>query len=70
MQFSFCRFSRYRKFKQNPSETLETNIIGTAKLANEYIKQNIKRFIFSSSMYVYNDKGSFYKTSKVACEVY
>lgn len=52
----------------HPSKTLETNIIGTSILIETALKKKINRFVFSSSMYVYSDRGSFYKTSKLACE--
>ena len=51
-----------------PRETVETNIIGTLNLLEGVRTQKIKRFIFASSIYVYSNQGSFYRTTKQACE--
>ena len=63
MQFSFCRLQNENS-KQNPSETLETNIIGTAKLANECIKQNIKGLYFLAQCMFTMIKEVFIKPQK------
>lgn len=55
---------------QNPLETIEENIYHTAKIVELAIKHKVRRLIYSSTIYVYSDKGSFYKSSKQAAESY
>jgi UDP-glucose 4-epimerase len=51
-----------------PRETVETNILGTLNLLEGVRTQKTRRFIFASSIYVYSNQGSFYRTTKQACE--
>ena len=48
--------------------TLDINILGTANILNACIVNNVKRIIFASSIYVYSDKGGYYRISKQTCE--
>ncbi len=50
-------------------ETIKTNIIGASMAIEAMINNNVKRLVYSSSMYVYSDKGSFYRASKQAAEI-
>ncbi|MHA1853342.1 MAG: NAD-dependent epimerase/dehydratase family protein, partial [Candidatus Heimdallarchaeaceae archaeon] len=47
-----------------PVETMETNVVGTAKCLNAARKSGVKRFVFASSVYVGGSMGSFYGISK------
>ena len=51
-----------------PVDTMSVNLMGTVNMLEAARKFGIKRFVFSSSIYVYSDQGSFYRTSKQACE--
>lgn len=51
-----------------PRDTMAVNLMGTVNMLEAALEQNVQRFIFSSSIYVYSDQGSFYRTSKQACE--
>lgn len=51
-----------------PRDTMAVNLMGTVNMLEAVRKHNVKRFVFSSSIYVYSDQGSFYRTSKQACE--
>jgi len=53
----------------NSNETIENNIMGTKNLLECMVEQNVSRIIFGSTMYVYSDKGSFYKASKQISEI-
>jgi len=59
-----------REAQELPLESIHINIYGTAVLLNAAVKNNIKRFIFGSSVYVYSKQGGFYRCSKQACEAY
>ena len=62
-------FSNIDLVKDSPLTTIEYNILGTAYLLDECRKQGIKRFIFASSVYIYEEKGHLYTTSKLASEM-
>lgn len=51
-----------------PRDTMSVNLMGTVNMLEAARNQGVKRFVFSSSIYVYSDQGSFYRTSKQACE--
>lgn len=53
---------------ENPRRTLEVNVMGTLNLLEAARAIKIKRFVFASSIYVYSNQGSFYRTSKQTCE--
>ena len=52
----------------HPRRAVEVNIIGTLNLLEAARELKIRRFVFASSVYVYSNQGSFYRTTKLACE--
>ena len=54
----------------NPSLSAETNILGNLNLLAACTQAKVKRYIFSSTLYVYSKLGGFYRCSKQACESY
>ena len=67
--YHIAAFSNIDLVKDNPLATIEQNIMGTAYLLEECRLQKVKRFILASSVYVYEEKGHLYTTSKVASEL-
>ena len=53
---------------ENPEYTLTNNIQGTINLLEKAKHLKLKRFFFSSSVYVNSKYGSFYGVSKQCCE--
>jgi UDP-glucose 4-epimerase len=53
---------------QNPVKTVEVNILGNTYILEACRRYQVKRFVFASSVYVSSHKGSFYRSSKQACE--
>jgi UDP-glucose 4-epimerase len=53
---------------KNPEKTTLVNIIGTQNIIKACVKNQVKRMVFASTIYVYSDLGSFYRVSKQACE--
>ena len=51
-----------------PTQTIQTNIIGTQNVLEVAKQKKVKRLLFASTIYVYSELGSFYKVSKQACE--
>jgi UDP-glucose 4-epimerase len=53
---------------ESPRRAVEVNILGTINMLEAARAHRVKRFIFSSSIYVFSNQGSFYRTTKRACE--
>lgn len=53
---------------KSPLESVRVNIVGTANALELARKHKIKRFVFASTIYVYSEHGSFYRTTKRASE--
>ena len=51
-----------------PTQTIQTNIMGTQNILEAARQHNINRVLFASTIYVYSELGSFYNVSKQACE--
>ncbi|MDD5005716.1 MAG: NAD(P)-dependent oxidoreductase [Candidatus Omnitrophica bacterium] len=67
--YHFAGIADINQAKDDPYQTICTNIIGTTNILEACRINNVKRFIFASSVYVYSEAGSFYRTSKQACEI-
>ena len=67
--FYFAGIADIAEAKVNPYKTIEVNIMGLTKALAAGVKNNIKKFIYASTMYVYSAQGSFYRASKQAAEV-
>jgi len=52
-----------------PLETIKNNILGNTVILEACRRYKVKRFVFASSVYVYSGAGSFYRSSKQACEL-
>ncbi len=54
---------------KSPGQAIEVNIMGTANALELARANEIKRFAYASTIYVYSDHGSFYRTTKRASEL-
>lgn len=52
----------------DPLRTMQLNVIGNLNILEASRESRVKRFVYSSSAYAMNEKGSFYGISKLACE--
>lgn len=52
----------------NPYLTVESNVMGTAAVLEAAVANDVKRFVYASTVYVYSPFGSFYRASKQAAE--
>ena len=68
--YNFSAVADLDHARLNPVETANVNVIGNLKILEAAKNAKVKRFVFSSSIYVYSDMGSFYRSSKQACELY
>ena len=62
-------FSDINLVKDNPVLTVKYNILGTACLLEECRRQKIGRFILASTVFIYDERGHLYTTSKAASEM-
>ncbi|UGV40297.1 NAD(P)-dependent oxidoreductase [Methanococcoides orientis] len=53
---------------RRPIDTIRYNILGNAMVLEAAKNAGVERFIFSSSVYVYSQTGSFYRSSKQSAE--
>tara|TARA_B100001248_G_C27395932_1_gene465562 strand:+ start:3180 stop:4058 length:879 start_codon:yes stop_codon:yes gene_type:complete len=66
--YNFAAISDIDECRSKPIETIKYNILRNAEILESAIKNNVERFLFASSAYVYSSAGSFYKISKQASE--
>ena len=52
-----------------PRETILQNVIGSTNVIEACINTKVEKLVFASTVYVYSDKGSFYRVSKQAVEL-
>ena len=51
-----------------PRTTMELNVLGNINVLDECVKSGVELFVYASSAYAMNDKGSFYGISKLTSE--
>lgn len=67
--YNFAAIADIDDAKNNPIKAVRVNILGNTVLLEAARVCGVKRFIFASSIYVYSGAGSFYRSSKQACEL-
>ena len=68
--YHFAGIADIEEARARPVDTCRINIEGTLNVLEAAKEHNIKRFVFASTVYVYSDRGAFYRVSKQACENY
>lgn len=67
--YNFAGIADIYEANNRPLKTVKINILGNTNVLEACRLSNISRFVFASSVYVYSDAGSFYRSSKQACEL-
>ena len=67
--YNFAGVANIEEARGKPFETVESNILGTTIILESCRKNKVQRFVFASTIYVYSGVGSFYRSSKQACEL-
>lgn len=68
--YNFIALADIDEAHNKPVETAQVNILGNINVLEAAKDAKVDRFIFSSSIYVYSDAGTFYRSSKQACELF
>lgn len=53
-----------------PLQTIRLNVLGNYNVMENALRIKAKRYIYASTIYVYSQKGGFYRCSKQAAEIY
>lgn len=67
--YNFAGIADLEEASKRPLDSIRFNILGNAVILEACRKAAIKRFVFASSLYVYSKSGSFYRSTKQACEL-
>lgn len=67
--YHFAGLADINEAKVKPIETITSNVLGTTNILEACRINNVNRFVFASTIYVYSKLGSFYRSSKQACEL-
>lgn len=67
--YNFAGIADIEEASVNPPETIKRNILGNTYILEACRRAKVKRFVYASSLYVYSKMGSFYRSSKQACEL-
>jgi len=67
--YNFAGMADLNRAHEKPVETIESNVLGNTIILEACRLNKVKRFVFASTIYVYSSAGSFYRSSKQACEL-
>ena len=67
--YNFAGIADIDEASQRPLDSVEYNILGNSIVLEACRKAKVRRFVFASSLYVYSKSGSFYRSTKQACEL-
>lgn len=68
--YQFAGIADIEEAREKPVETVKCNVLGTVGILEACRQSQVKRFLLASTVYVYSDYGSFYRSSKQACELF
>jgi UDP-glucose 4-epimerase len=68
--YNFAGIADIEEANEKPLDAIRNNILGNAIILEAIKSQKVERYVFSSTIYVYSNAGSFYRSSKQACESY
>ncbi|MCX7744170.1 MAG: NAD(P)-dependent oxidoreductase [Flavobacteriales bacterium] len=66
--YNLAGFANLDKAIHHPVETFQLNVMGNLNILEGCRKAGIQRYVYASSAYAMNDKGSFYGISKLCSE--
>lgn len=66
--YNFAGLADIDEAQEKPVDTANLNVMGNINALEAARINNVKRYIFASTVYVFAKTGSFYRASKQACE--
>ena len=67
--YHFAAIADIKEAQENPVEAVEVNILSTTYILDACREFKVERFIYGSTIYVYSEHGSFYRSTKQASEL-
>jgi UDP-glucose 4-epimerase len=67
--YHFAAIADIKEAQEKPVKAVEVNILSTTYILDACREYNVERFIYGSTVYVYSEHGSFYKSTKQASEL-
>jgi UDP-glucose 4-epimerase len=68
--YHFAGIADIAEAKEKPLETVKSNVLSTMYILDACREFKIERFCYASTVYVYSEHGSFYRSSKQSCELF
>jgi len=68
--YNFAGIADIDECHRRPIDTIKYNILGNGHILDSAVRNKVKKYLFSSSAYVYSSSGSFYRISKQASELF
>lgn len=66
--YNFAGIADIDEAHRNPVDTARLNVLGTVHTLEAARIHKVRRYVFASTVYVYSNKGSFYRASKQSAE--
>ena len=67
--YHFAAIADIKEAQENPVEAVEVNILSTTYILDACREFGVERFVYGSTIYVYSEHGSFYRSTKQASEL-
>lgn len=68
--YNFAGLADLNDASAKPLDTVRLNIVGNLNIMDAALIAKAKRYVYASTIYVYSEKGGFYRCSKQASELY
>jgi len=67
--YNFAGIADIEEACGDPLKSVKLNVLGNTVILEACRRAKVKRFVFASTLYVYSNAGSFYRSTKQACEL-
>jgi UDP-glucose 4-epimerase len=68
--YNFAAIADINMARDRPVETVRANVLGNVNVLEACRENDVRRFVYASTVYVYSKEGGFYRCSKQAAEHY